>query len=152
MARGPLHIYYHMYLSSLGVWTEGGALSLCPLALALAKTDMWEGHAGQTQANPFGFGIHLDSITCLHVTVLSGIPGICRADCYMHADCYMLYACNSARLLARPLTSFSRTPPTINSFSFEICVAPTMKSSRAPLLAANTADRSSASSFFFSFP
>ena len=55
MARGPLHIYYHMYLSSLGVWTEGGALSLCPLALALAKTDMWEGHAGQTQANPFGF-------------------------------------------------------------------------------------------------
>ena len=27
----------------------------CPLALALAKTDMWEGHAGQTQANPFGF-------------------------------------------------------------------------------------------------
>ena len=28
MARGPLHIYYHMYLSSLGVWTEGGALSL----------------------------------------------------------------------------------------------------------------------------
>ena len=123
-----------------------------PLALALAKTDMWEGHAGQTQANPFGFGIHLDSITCLHVTVLSGIPGICRADCYMHADCYMLYACNSARLLARPLTSFSRTPPTINSFSFEICVAPTMKSSRAPLLAANTADRSSASSFFFSFP
>ena len=125
---------------------------ICPLALALAKTDMWEGHAGQTQANPFGFGIHLDSITCLHVTVLSGIPGICRADCYMHADCYMLYACNSARLLARPLTSFSRTPPTINSFSFEICVAPTMKSSRAPLLAANTADRSSASSFFFSFP
>jgi hypothetical protein len=116
MARGPLHIYYHMYLFSPGVWTEGGALSLCPLALALAKTDMWEGHAGQTQANPFGFGIHLDSITCLHVTVLSGIPGICRADCYMHADCYMLYACNSARLLARPLTSFSRTPPTINSF------------------------------------
>ena len=56
-----------------------------PLALALAKTDIWEGHAGQTQANPFGFGIHLDSITCLHVTVLSGIPGICRADCYMHA-------------------------------------------------------------------
>jgi hypothetical protein len=56
-----------------------------PLALALAKTDMWEGHAGQTQANPFGFGIHSDSITCLHVTVLSGIPGICRADCYMHA-------------------------------------------------------------------
>ena len=33
----------------------------CPLALALAKTDVWEGHAGQTQAtsirmqNPFGF-------------------------------------------------------------------------------------------------
>ena len=46
-----------------------------PLALALAKTDMWEGHAGQTQAksiriqNPFGF--HYWS-----VTVLSGIPGI----------------------------------------------------------------------------
>ena len=82
MARGPLHIYYHMYLFSLGVWTEGGALSLCPLALALAKTDMWEGHAGQTQANPFGFGIiHLSA--CHRVT---GIPGICRADCYMHAD------------------------------------------------------------------
>ena len=31
------------------------ASPLCPLALALAKTDMWEGHAGQTQANPFGF-------------------------------------------------------------------------------------------------
>ena len=49
--------------------------SLCPLALALAKTDMWEGHAGQTQAtsirmqNPFGFHY-------LSVTVLSGIPGI----------------------------------------------------------------------------
>ena len=47
----------------------------CPLALALAKTDMWEGHAGQTQAtsirmqNPFGFHY-------LSVTVLSGIPGI----------------------------------------------------------------------------
>ena len=36
--------------------------------------------------------------------------------------------------------------------SFEICVAPTMKSSRAPLLAANTADRSSASSFFLFIP
>ena len=62
MARGPLHIYYHMYLFSLGVWTEGGALSLCPLALALAKTDMWEGHAGQTQANPL-FGFHL--VVCM---------------------------------------------------------------------------------------
>ena len=50
---------------------------LGPLALALAKTDMWEGHAGQTQANPFGFGIHSDSITCLHATVLSWIPDIC---------------------------------------------------------------------------
>ena len=43
--------------------------SCSPLALALAKTDMWEGHAGQTQAEfiriPF---------TCLHVTVLLGIP------------------------------------------------------------------------------
>ena len=47
-----------------------------PLALALAKTDMWEGHTGQTQANPFRFGIHSNSMTCLHVTVLSGIPGI----------------------------------------------------------------------------
>ena len=95
---------------------------------------MWEGHAGQTQANPFGFGIHLESITCLHVTVLSGISGICRADCYMHADCYMLYACNSARLLARPLTSFSRTPPTINPL---------------PLLAANAADCSSHARRYF---
>ena len=49
--------------------------SLRPLALALAKTDMWEEHAGQTQAtsirmqNPFGFHY-------LSVTVLSGIPGI----------------------------------------------------------------------------
>ena len=59
-----------MYLSSLGVWTEGGALSLCPLALALAKTDMWEGHAGQTQANPL-FRI---PFSYLHVTVLRGIP------------------------------------------------------------------------------
>ena len=24
--------------------------AVCPLALALAKTDVWEGHAGQTQA------------------------------------------------------------------------------------------------------
>ena len=63
----------------------GPTLVLSPLALALAKTDMWEGHAGQTQANPVGFGIHLDYSTCLHVTVLFGIPGICRADRYMRA-------------------------------------------------------------------
>ena len=58
---------------------------ICPLALALAKTDVWEGHAGQTQAtssrmqNPFGFHY-------LSVTVLSGIPGyLVERDCYMRA-------------------------------------------------------------------
>ena len=56
-------------------WQAQWVVHLCPLALALAKTDMWEGHAGQTQAtsirmqNPFGFHY-------LSVTVLSGIPGI----------------------------------------------------------------------------
>ena len=60
-------------------------VSFCPLALALAKTDMWEGHAGQTQStsirmqNPFGFHY-------LSVTVLSGIPGyLVERDCYMRA-------------------------------------------------------------------
>ena len=111
MARGPLHIYYHMYLFSLGVWTEGGALSLCPLALALAKTDMWEGHAGQTQANPFGFGIHLDSILVCMSPCYQGSRvsveriAICMriAICYMHA---IPHACSRDRS-----RRFSRTPP-----------------------------------------
>ena len=62
-----------------------GASNFRPLALALAKTDMWEGHAGQTQStsirmqNPFGFHY-------LSVTVLSGIPGyLVERDCYMRA-------------------------------------------------------------------
>ena len=64
---------------------DGRQRVLGPLALALAKTDVWEGHAGQTQAtssrmqNPFGFHY-------LSVTVLSGIPGyLVERDCYMRA-------------------------------------------------------------------
>jgi hypothetical protein len=92
-------------------------VALRPLALALAKTDMWEGHAGQTQANPVGFGIHLDYSTCLHVTVLFGIPGICRADRYMRAAREF----NSANAIPHACSRvrsrrISRTPPTINSF------------------------------------
>ena len=75
----------HTFMAKMGLFaevivpsivpTDLGVLIIRPLALALAKTDMWEGHAGQTQAtsirmqNPFGFHY-------LSVTVLSGIPGI----------------------------------------------------------------------------
>ena len=51
------------------------SIVLIPLALALAKTDMWEGHAGGTQPTSIRmqnrFGFHY-----LSVTLLSGILGI----------------------------------------------------------------------------
>ena len=119
-----------MYLFSLRVWTEGGALSLCPLALALAKTDMWEGHAGQTQAE----SIRIPLLVCMSPCYQGSRVSVERIAICTRCDNLGYLSLEFARSRSRSLRCLQNTPQHIKSL---------------PLLAANAADCSSHARRYF---